>query len=92
MYLTDCYRKRIISALPNEKKEKYILDGEQKLERLLKVLKILLHQLSKHSRGEDQRSRGRLGRHPNTEISHLKFLRDEGLKIINIDELKGLYE
>ena len=82
-----------MSTLPNEKKEKYILDGEQKLERLLKVLKILLHQLSKHSRGgEDQRARARLGRHPNTEISHLKFLRDEGMKIINIDELKSLYE
>ena len=82
-----------MSSLPNEKKERtYLLDGEQKLERLLKVLKILLHQFSKHSRGEDQRARGRLGRQNPNEIQHLKSLKEEGLKIIDIKELKSLYE
>jgi len=70
--------------LVQESRDKSLaLEKAPKLERLIKVFKMLLHQFSKHSRNsgldEEEKSKG-------------KFLKENGFKIIDIPELKGLFE
>jgi hypothetical protein len=78
------FRPRVLSAAFQEIKDKTLsLERGQKLERLLKVLKMLLHQFSKHSRGAaiNEEEKGRA-----------KKLKEEGLNIMDIKELKELFE
>jgi len=59
-----------------------MLEKSQKLERLLKVFKMLLNQFSKSSRGA----------HPSNEDKAKASLREDWVKIIAIPQLKDLFE